>query len=371
MASNASLLEAVVHAGEAERARMQREDAIAAQRLKAQVWRDETVESIESAKAALRATQKPFASPKWRKMRYQEIDTESAAEWIHFLVLNNREQEAKGYIEQFVDTARRGVQDKLKQEQEAAEEEAAQAAADARWDAWQAQNRIAFAAWETAENERRKGLTLMDPAERARLNALGARLDEYGEVMEPEGGLVSCGVGRFHPNADVIAREKPTKTKAKAAAEAEEKGEGAKERSKENREVEEEESIEILEGVAIADDGDEPYDPYKIFTVECILKDKTVKGQKRYLVKWVGYDASHNSWEPPESFFDDSPITIYETNKPPKEKKRKAIVAQPKTQEDADAAFARELHEQDRRVRKKPTRLEPQFGKSNVPIKYI
>ena len=98
---------------------------------------------------------------------------------------------------------------------------------------------------------------------------------------------------------------------------------------------------------------------------------KTVKGQKRYLVKWAGYDASYNSWEPPECFVDDSPITIYENNKPRKEKKRKAIVAQPKTQEDVDAAFARELHEQGRRVRKKPTRVDPQFGKSNVAVKYI
>lgn len=69
-----------------------------------------------------------------------------------------------------------------------------------------------------AEKERRSNLPLMDPAERARLNALGANLDEYGEVMEPEGGLISCGVGRFHPNADAIAREKAARAKAEAAA---------------------------------------------------------------------------------------------------------------------------------------------------------
>ena len=46
----------------------------------------------------------------------------------------------------------------------------------------------------------------------------GWDLDSDGDVAEPEGGLVSCGVGRYHPNADVIRREKAEK--AKAAAEA-------------------------------------------------------------------------------------------------------------------------------------------------------
>ena len=103
---------------------------------------------------------------------------------------------------------------------EAAKGAEAEADADARWDGRQEQNRITtFAAWEAAENERRKGLTLMDPAERARLNALGCNLDEYGEVMEPEGGVWSCGIGPFHPNADVIAREKAEKKKKKKRVE--------------------------------------------------------------------------------------------------------------------------------------------------------
>ena len=46
----------------------------------------------------------------------------------------------------------------------------------------------------------------------------GWRLDENGDVDEPEEGLVSCGIGPYHPNADVIRREKAEK--AKAAAEA-------------------------------------------------------------------------------------------------------------------------------------------------------
>ena len=299
MATNTSLLEAVVHAGEAERARLQREDAMEEQRVKARVWRDETVEAIESAKAARRATQKPFAEPKWRKMRYQEIDSKSAAEWIHFLVLNNREEEAGGYIERFVDSARRGVQDKLKQETEAAERGQPQQRVEREW---------------TNEELHHK---------------------MFGSDDEEE--------------------------------EEEEKEEEATKENKEMEEEEEEEEvIEILDGVAVND-------PEEIFTVERILKDKTVKGQKRYLVKWEGYDASYNSWEPRECFVDDSPITIYENNKPRKDKKRKEVVAQPQpqTQEEADAAFARELYEQDRRVRKKPQRVDPHFGKSNVAVKYI
>ena len=36
----------------------------------------------------------------------------------------------------------------------------------------------------------------------------GWHLDENGDVDEPEDGLVSCGIGPYHPNADVIRREK-------------------------------------------------------------------------------------------------------------------------------------------------------------------
>jgi len=83
------------------------------------------------------------------------------------------------------------------------------------WDAWQAQNRIAHAAWEAAEKERRSKLPLMDPAERARLNARGFNLDEYGEVMEPE-GLMAGGFVRVDPK--VVAEEKAKKAEKAAAA---------------------------------------------------------------------------------------------------------------------------------------------------------
>ena len=78
------------------------------------------------------------------------------------------------------------------------------------WDAWQAQSRIAHAAWQAEEEERRKGLTLMDPAERARLNALGANLDEYGEVMEPQ-GCMAGGFVRVDPK--VVAEDQAEKAK--------------------------------------------------------------------------------------------------------------------------------------------------------------
>jgi len=42
----------------------------------------------------------------------------------------------------------------------------------------------------------------------------GWDLDENGDVDEPPGGLVSCGIGPFHPNADVIRREKAEKAAA-------------------------------------------------------------------------------------------------------------------------------------------------------------
>ena len=42
----------------------------------------------------------------------------------------------------------------------------------------------------------------------------GWDLDENGDVDEPPGGLVSCGIGPYHPNADVIRREKAEKAAA-------------------------------------------------------------------------------------------------------------------------------------------------------------
>ena len=35
----------------------------------------------------------------------------------------------------------------------------------------------------------------------------GCRVDEDGETLEPEGGLLACGIGPFHPNAHAVARD--------------------------------------------------------------------------------------------------------------------------------------------------------------------
>lgn len=290
MDSGNDRLQAVLRAGEQERARLQREEAIAAQRLKAQVWKDEAIEAINEATQAWVSAHRPFAYPKWRRMRYQYLDAESAAEVIYNLVLNRREPEAEAYLDEFLDTARRGPQDKLRQEQEAAERA-------------QEQERIA-----------------------------------HKELHEKIFG------------------------------------------SDDEQDEEDEEVIEVIEAVAVAmdtdspdapDDSDDSDDPDKVYTVERILKDKTVKGKKRYLVKWEGYDASHNSWEPPESFYDKSPIAIYENKKlKVKQEKNEVAVTQPDPQEQADAALARALQQEDRRTRTKPVRIDPQFGRSNVAVKY-
>lgn len=44
----------------------------------------------------------------------------------------------------------------------------------------------------------------------------GWHLDENGDVDEPEDGLVSCGIGPYHPNADVIRREKAERAREAA-----------------------------------------------------------------------------------------------------------------------------------------------------------
>ena len=61
---------------------------------------------------------------------------------------------------------------------------------------------------------------------------------------------------------------------------------------------------EILQGSFY----DEELGPVKypdVFLVESTLKEKKVKGKKQYLVKWLGYPESMNSWVPEEDFVDD------------------------------------------------------------------
>jgi chromobox protein 5 len=39
-----------------------------------------------------------------------------------------------------------------------------------------------------------------------------------------------------------------------------------------------------------------------MYAVEEVLKRRTKGGKVQYFVKWVGYDHSHDTWEPEENF---------------------------------------------------------------------
>ncbi|ORD93998.1 HP1 [Enterospora canceri] len=63
----------------------------------------------------------------------------------------------------------------------------------------------------------------------------------------------------------------------------------------------------------------------KIYDVERIIKDRTIKGKKQYLIKWVGYPESECTWEDENNMFCDDMVREYEENKRKKkvpEKKR-------------------------------------------------
>jgi hypothetical protein len=42
----------------------------------------------------------------------------------------------------------------------------------------------------------------------------------------------------------------------------------------------------------------------ELFMVERILGQRDRKGKLEYHIKWLGYDASHNSWEPQDNILD-------------------------------------------------------------------
>jgi len=63
-----------------------------------------------------------------------------------------------------------------------------------------------------------------------------------------------------------------------------------------------EETDEVVEAEMEEDESERSY------TVEKILGHKRVKGKDKYLVKWEGYSAEENTWEPTEMF--DDPATI-------------------------------------------------------------
>uniref|UniRef100_A0A8C6U979 Chromo domain-containing protein n=1 Tax=Neogobius melanostomus TaxID=47308 RepID=A0A8C6U979_9GOBI len=42
----------------------------------------------------------------------------------------------------------------------------------------------------------------------------------------------------------------------------------------------------------------------QVFDAECILNKRQKKGKLEFLVKWRGWSAKHNSWEPQENILD-------------------------------------------------------------------
>ncbi|EDO48308.1 predicted protein [Nematostella vectensis] len=60
----------------------------------------------------------------------------------------------------------------------------------------------------------------------------------------------------------------------------------------------------------------EPIPPAEgIFAAECILKKRTRKGQIEYLVKWRGWSAKYNTWEPAENILDGRLLLAFENSR--------------------------------------------------------
>src|SRR5690606_33825695 len=55
----------------------------------------------------------------------------------------------------------------------------------------------------------------------------------------------------------------------------------------------------------------DPIEDEKVFEIEAIIDHRREGSVVEYLVKWKGYDSSHNTWEPYENFVDPSAIDKY------------------------------------------------------------
>ena len=56
------------------------------------------------------------------------------------------------------------------------------------------------------------------------------------------------------------------------------------------------------------DDADQPDD---VYTAEEIVKQRLRNGQPEYFIKWLGFTASHDTWEPAENILDKRLITSF------------------------------------------------------------
>lgn len=63
--------------------------------------------------------------------------------------------------------------------------------------------------------------------------------------------------------------------------------------------------------------------PGGVFAAEKILKKRHKKGRTEYLVKWQGYSAKYNTWEPSKNILDQRLLEIYKSECLPVGKKRK------------------------------------------------
>jgi hypothetical protein len=73
----------------------------------------------------------------------------------------------------------------------------------------------------------------------------------------------------------------------------------------------------------VLDDAGEPSPPEETFTVEKIINHRWRGRQRQFRVKWQGYSAKHNSWEPAEHFVSPQVVADYLQALKDKQRKRK------------------------------------------------
>lgn len=72
-----------------------------------------------------------------------------------------------------------------------------------------------------------------------------------------------------------------------------------------------------------------------IFDVEKILNDRLVKGKRQYLIKWVGYPDSENTWEEEENLMCEEMLESYKKEKISKAAKKDTHIKKDIKQETA------------------------------------